>query len=380
MALPAVKKILIPAIICVGVLFLSFFLYIFISQRTAAIRLQAEIEADKNLARLIYHQTGIKIFGTINGEPFLEEDINVYRGELRAAVAAYFGRRYNISSMGASFWDTKYDGITPNEHKTNLAINDLKKNMVIIQQARIRGVDTPALYTDLEEERAEWNAPTDEIVYGPRTLERKEFLSYRITGITDALKMNLLENELAPTLAQLQTSYDTLAPHLRLAHFRAFGYRFHWGDDSDWARFAHLIEEVPVEDIALNEEISTAIINNIWQGVSPEEVVELLKPLYPQLKLDDDFSLYSRAISRAVEYDSTLSAILRDIDVGSFVPGPFYMPSLYLVTRKEGGGHMPFEEAPGLGRNKWINDQFDLFIAKKMQEARVTIFTEEDFQ
>ena len=380
MVKPIVKKLLIVAAICLGAVVLagSFVLYKSNAKKAAAEKLHAEqIAADKAAANRIYRQTGIKIPGTINGEPFFTEDLNVYRSELRAAVAAYYGQKYSISSMGASFWDTRYDGITPMEHMTNLAINDLKKNMVIIQQARIRGIDTPAAYSDLEEERAAWNAPTDEIVYGPKTLAPMEFISYRLTGITDALKTELLKNELAPTEAQLRSSYADLPPHLKIAPYRASGTRFTWGESSDWERRAQYLE-VSDSDKKYNEEVFAAVTGLLGQGFSAEQVVNALSDLYPRL-LHEEFSINSRAVSRAIEYDQALAENLREVKAGSCIPGPFDMPALYHISEKEGGAYYRFEEAPGLGRNKWINDQFELFIAQKIKEARVTLFSDEDF-
>ena len=378
MAKPVVRKLAIPAAICLCalVLALSFLLYKSAAQKAAAKKLLAEqIAADRAVAQKIYQQTGRKIFGTINGEPFFDEDLNVYRSELRAMVAAYYGRVYNISGMGAKFWDTKYDGTTPMEYMTNLAINDLKKNMVIIQQARIRGIDTPAAYSDFEKERAEWNAPTDEITYGPKTLAPAEFISYRIAGIIDDLKTELLKNELVPTETQLRAAYKDLPEHFKTIPYRVSGVCFTWGESTDWDRRAQYIE-VSDSDIKHNREICAAIENSLQSGLSAQEVAGTLSYLYPGLS-QEEFSINSGAISRAIEYDEALAEILGEAGKGSLVPAPFDMPALYCITEKKGGGFYQFEEAPELGRNKWINDQFDLFLSQKINEARVTLFTDE---
>ena len=316
----------------------------------------------------------------VNGEPFYQEDMSVYTSELRALVANHYGRRYNLNFMGADFWDTVFDdGLTPREFLNNWGLKDLSRNMVLIQQARLRGIDTPDTYSDLEIERINWNAPTDEIIYGPRTLGPAEYTSYRITGITNALKTELLSNELSPTDAQLRASYNELPQHFKRAPFTASGIRFFWtdGDPAVWERRAHVME-VSDSEKKHNEEVRIAIMNSIQQGLSAEIVVETLSNLYPDLK-QAEFTLNSRNVSRVIEYDQELAIILEEPPPGSFVPGPFDMPSLYYITAKEGGGFYRFEEAPGLGRNKWINDKFEIFLAQKIKEARVTLFTDEDF-
>jgi hypothetical protein len=73
-------------------------------------------------------------------------------------------------------------------------------------------------------------------------------------------------------------------------------------------------------------------------------------------------------------YEQARAAILENAAIGACVPGPEEGPELYYITGKEGGGYYSFEEAPGLGRNKWINDQFEAFLGKKIKEARITLF------
>jgi len=327
---------------------------------TAAKILKEGIAADKALAVRIFNETGIKIAGTVNGEPFLQEDLNVYMAEHRAAVASHFGRRYNITFMGASFWDTEYDGTTPREFLTSIARQELVKNMVLIQQARIRGIDTPDTYSDLEKEREVWNTPTDEIVYGPRTLGPAEYKSYRITGISNALKTNLLRNELSPTIAQLRASFDSLPDINKIADVFSGGIRFTWNAG-------------PFS----NEEVFASIENLLRQGLPPEEVVRNLS-MYPGLT-QEEFESDSRYVSREDPYEIELSNILREAPIGALVRGPEGWPSFYHVTHREGGGYYTFEEAPGLGRNKWINDQFEIFLEEKIKVSRITLFTDADF-
>ena len=171
----------------------------------------ADKSADEN-------QTERKVAGTINGEPFFQEDLNVYIAEFRAAVAAYYGQKYHLSGIEAGFWDTRFDGSTPREFLNRLALENLARNMTMIREARARGIDTPHTYSELEDERAAWNAPTDEIVFGPQTLAPAEYNSYRLTGISDALKTSLLQNELAPSPEQLAEAFESLPQEYKVSH------------------------------------------------------------------------------------------------------------------------------------------------------------------
>jgi len=325
---------------------------------SAAATLKKEIAADKALAEKIFLETGRKVFGTVNGEPFFYEDIAVFTIELRAAVAAHYWRKYNVSNMGADFWDTVYDGSTPREFLNKTALDELVRNMVLIQQARLRGIDTPAAYSDLETERAEWNTPTGDIIYGPQTLGPAEFNSYRITGITNELKRALLEKELSPTAQQLRAAFNSLDDSLKFDHFIAKGIRFFWNAGIPNQEIRALLEPPLLE-----------------KYFTPQEIVSRLSVLYPSLNMED-FEIDSRLVSREAHYDIELENILWEYGSSDLIfPAPFEHPSVYYVTSFEGGGTIAFEDAPGLGLTKWINDQFDVFMNGKVQEARVTLNT-----
>jgi hypothetical protein len=296
---------------------------------------------------------GKKAAGTVNGEPFFAEDVDVYAQEWRAAVAASYGKKYNLSGVGAKFWDTRYGNSTPRETMRKLALDELVRNMVLIQEARRRGIDTPASYHDLESEREEWNAPTDEIVYGPKTLASAEYNSYRITGIRDELKTALLKKELTPTAAQLREVFAALPDEMKMAPYRASGIRFKWnaGDPSP------------------KQQIRAALL----EGRTPEEVVRSLAGSVPGL-MQEDFAIESNYISKEDEYEQEIGYAMKDAVAGSIISGSGDPPELYYVTATEGGGILTFEQAPLLARNKWINDQFDHFLDKKVKSARIMFF------
>ena len=307
-----------------------------------------------NIADKTYN--GEKAMGTVNGEPFYQFDINVYAMELRAAVAGHYGRKYNLSGMGAGFWETPYEGQTPADFLQKQALNELVKSMVLIQEARKRGIATPAVYHDLETEREAWNTPTDEIVYGPRSLGPAEYNSYRISRIKDELMTNLLLGELAPTPEQLKASFNSLDDGLKTARLIITGVRFFWDEDAG-SRGA----------------IQSRLRQGIKNGEEPELLVKRLSDTIQGLSQEEmDFN--SRYVSKEDPYDQELTYILEDAAIGDFVPGPQDRPELYYIIKKEGGHIMQFEEAPGLGMNKWINDQFEIFLDKKIKAAKITLF------
>ncbi|MDR1787829.1 MAG: hypothetical protein LBR16_05195 [Treponema sp.] len=290
--------------------------------------------------------------GTVNGEPFFQRDIDVYAAELRAAVAQLYGRKYGLNGMGESFWKTEFDGVTPRQTLYDMALKDIVKNIVLMQEARKRGIDAPAAYSDLEAERAVRNAPTDEIVYGPKQLGSAEYNSYRLTTVTNELKTDLLKTDLAPTQKQLREAFESLPQGLRMAPFHVETAVFRW-DDS-----------VPGPDAR------RMLQAELRQGLSPEAVVEKLAPSIKGLS-QEEYVLDSRYISKEDPYEQALAGALEASVTGSCVPAPEGRSALYYVTLKEGGGPLTFEEGALLGRNKWINDQFEIWLEKRIKAARV---------
>ncbi|MDR0600028.1 MAG: hypothetical protein LBG84_08115 [Treponema sp.] len=303
-------------------------------------------------------QTGAssrKPAGTVNGDPFFQEDLDVYAAELRAGVAANYGREYGVSHMGAAFWDTKYGDSTPRETLYKLALERLIRNMVLLQEARGRGVDAPSSYRELESERENRNNPGGGMVYGPEELAPAEFNSYRIGGITDELKTILLKNELAPTARQLRGAFDSLPDEMKRAPYLVSGIRFYRADDP-----------APAGDAAASPgaaALKTALEKSLKE-LSPEEAAK-------NLRLSrEEFTIDSRYISKEDSRRRELAGLLENAVPGDIaaLPGG---SEWYYVIKKEGGGAFSFEEAPGLGISRWINDQFEIFLDQRVQAAKV---------
>jgi len=265
---------------------------------------------------------GRKPAGIVNRAPFFQEDLDIYAMELRAAVAVSYSRKYGIFGMGEDFWDTRYGAETPRETLNMMALGQLARNMVILEEARKRGLDAPGSYGALEAERAARNAAAEAggVVYGPLRAGPGEYASYRLTEVTNALKTALLQKELRPSEADLRAAYASLPEGLKTAPFTARGLR-------------------ATPDPA---------------GGAP---------------LEEPFEFSSAAMSREDPYQTALAAALEAARPGDTVAAPLGEPGWYRVEAKEGGHVMKFEEAPGLGRNKWINDRFEEFVRKRLGKA-----------
>ena len=350
------KNVKIYSVIVLIAAVLGFFVYHGIpawhSKRTLITLTAADMaQADK------YYYGGIKAIGMVNSDPFFQHDLDIFAAERRAAVAAHFGRIYNLHTMGAKFWQTDFDGQTPQQFLNNLALEDLVRRIVLLQEARKRGIDVPDLFHDFEAEREIWNAPTDDIIFGPKTLNPKEFINYRITGISNALKTVFLANELKPTAAQLRKTFNSLDEGQKKAPVIMSLCWFYWDENKEFS----------------NDTIRLLLEQGLNNGEDSDTLVNRLSGKIPGLE-KDEFILHNRLVSREDPYEQELWENLLEVGIGSLVSGPVDRPEAFLLLNREGGHIMSFEEAPGLARNKWINDQFELFLDKKTEEARVTLF------
>jgi hypothetical protein len=294
--------------------------------------------------------------GKINGEPFYAEELAMYADELRAAVAWEYSQKYHLDAVGARFWETRYDGVTPHETLNNRALAALVRNKVIMREARKHGITLSEDYRELMKELEDRNkkAAAGDIFYGPKSLDPMEYSSYRITEITDSLKFSLLQGELAPTETDLRRVFAELPEELKEKDYAASGFCFKWNEQE--------------EPISLVKELQEAI----QQGRSPEDTAAFLASGFPSLSWEE-FSLNSGVISKEDRHQQNLIRLLYPANIGDYILSPT-RNALYYITTKEGGGLFRYEEAPGLARNKWINDQFEIFVNKKIAAASITIY------
>lgn len=298
--------------------------------------------------------------GTVNGHAFYQEEMKLYQEQKRAAVAAEFSARYQLDSFGQSFWQTDFDGRTPEQALYEEALAALVRDKVIQQEAVSRGIPAPL---DFREMKKAWKLESDDRaqqtnnqspVYGPQGYSLFDFQQYLMTDTANQLKRFLLENEWKPDEQKIRDAFSRLPESMRKADFTASGYVFEWE---------------PLSDTPADEIIRKAV----QEGADPVELPALLRQELPHLQCEP-FSVSSHTIHR-----EDIAALSLAEELSGLAPGEFSQVTgtgrcrFYLVTEKEGGGLLTFDDAPEWGRNKWVNDQFEQLIAEQTEAAVVVL-------
>lgn len=302
---------------------------------------------------------GSEVLGTVNGDPFYREELLLYAERRRAAVSARYSRDYDLPGTGAGFWTGEYGGSQPVDTLLDEALQELVRDKVTQQECVRRGIVAPLDFLALEESlQAENDSRRETLdeggyVYGTTEYTLDQYSDYQMTMALDELKASLLEGSDAPDRQQLQAAFDSLDESLKRRDFSASGTAFFWQIDADLDRGA------------------AAILAALDAGADPDALPEQLA--------DDAPGLTVRAIeldTAQLSKDDTLGSHLTDVLFGIESGGSLAEVyngenALYVLDEKTGGGHYTFEEAPGLGENKYVNDACEALIDRLAGEAQV---------
>lgn len=299
-------------------------------------------------AGLIKAKANTEIYGYVNGMPFYKEEYLLYEERYRAIIAGMISQKYDVSSSEKSFWEMKFDGLTPEEMLRSRALEDLIEDKVIQQEAIKRGITAPADFKQLKR-----SMEGQKSSFGPIERSAMEHSRYLTELAVDDLKGILLKTELLPEKEDLERAFDSLSLEIKKRDFTVVGVRFQWPDTE--------------------KEIDKEIKEGLRQGEDPEEIFFKLIDFCPEIKMEE-FILDTREIHREDTDSIQLSDLLFPLSQGeTLLIESNQELRLYCIVKKEGGGYFTYEEAPKLGENKWINDQFERYIEQRVGEAEVKL-------
>lgn len=282
--------------------------------------------------------TGAGAAGTVNGVPVCYEELRQYAEAQRATVAYAFSQQHGIASMGDDFWDTDYDGATPRAALYDAALAALVRDKVIQKEAANRGIIAPLDYNELLK-AAQADA---------QGLSPAEYLNRQMGFVEDELKTHMLQNDYAPTEADLAAAFGTLPAELMEAHFTAQGYQVTWESEAaeaDAERMAALLAE-PGGEAALLEEF-------------PDAAVE-------------PFSFYTAEIHREDVATIELAEQLRGQQPGFYVLNERYGSHVMAyLTQLEDDAPPAVEDVPRYAETEWINTQYDALVEQLVRQAEV---------
>ncbi|MFV0412867.1 MAG: hypothetical protein ACK5L3_06280 [Oscillospiraceae bacterium] len=307
-----------------------------------------------SLAAALLFGPGQNVAARVNGLPIYRQELAMYAAERKAALAAEFAAQQGLESFGSAFWDTEYGGQTPREALLNAALEDAVRAKVIQQQAALRGITAPADFREveaaLEQENQARSAKEGLSAYGPSSMSLYEYNAYLMAQTENDLKTALLNGELAPTEEEQRAAFYTLPETLRYTGYEATGWQIStFGEGGNWRQF-------------LQQQLEKA---------TPEEAVAALQAEYPGIACLP-FSMVSGEVHREDIYRQSLQEVLYPARAGQLLAG-IEEGEYFLVGWKAGGELLTYEQAPGLGRNKYINDTFEAFVHQKTEEAEVVV-------
>lgn len=285
-----------------------------------------------------------KIAGQVNNSSVYYDEIQMYANENKNLVIDDFSKQYNLDMIGEKFWDTEYGETTPRDVLYEKAVDTLVRNKVIQQQAVERGIVAPESYLEMVKALPAEGAGE----YGPAEMGVGEYNTYLMSFVEDDLKAKLLE-EFSPTVEQERESFALLPDSVKRTDFAMKGYVVTAENSS-----------VSVKD-SLQELLS--------QGNSFDKSINVLQQDIPSIEVTP-FEFDSAEIHREDISGGEKSEVLSGLEVGAVAEKD---GKVYFVTEKEGGELLTYEQAPNLGRNKWINDAFEKFIEEKVQHATVQL-------
>lgn len=298
--------------------------------------------------------------GSVNGKKISSEELQMYAEGERALVAAEYSEKYQLPGFGKSFWNTDFDGHTPNETLLDRTMEKLVYFKVLAQECERKKITVPRDYEQLvqemsaENERRKQAAQRGEVVYGILEYTEGQYHDYVMTTARTQLMENLLQNELAPSEEQLRQAYEKLDDSYKHRDFSCTGYEIRW---------------MPKQDLDKTAEHICAV----FMEKGPEQAKKLLDGQIEGLSITP-FSLDTKTVHREDTPSIRLAELLFDVAAGECSPlTEEDLPTLYYIEQKEGGGLLSFEEAPRLATNQYINDAFEQFISTKTAEAKVVL-------
>lgn len=301
--------------------------------------------------------SGSAVLGTVNGDPFYRDELLMYAGRHRAGISARYSREYDLPGTGEHFWTTEYGGTLPVDALLDAALQELVQEKVTQQECVRRGIVAPLDFLSVEQslqaenENRQSTLAAGGHVFGTTQYTLDQYSDYLMTMAEDDLKASLLEGEDAPGEQQLRAAFDSLDEGLKRKDFSAAGYAFYWDADASLDAGAE------------------ALTQALEGGADPQALPEQLAGSLPGLGVTA-IDLDTRQVSKDDTMGSHLTDVLFSMEEGGSLAELYNgYNNLYYLTEKSGGGYYTYEEAPGLGENKYVNDTFDALVERLAGEA-----------
>lgn len=143
----------------------------------------------------------------VNGETVTQEEFDYFKARKRADVINYYISEFN-AKVDEDFWQTDFNGITPEKDLEGRAISECIKAKVQLVLCRENGIYDDISFVGLRQRAENFNSQDKSGAIGLKTIEIDTFYTYYIeTGVIE-LKNILGEKELSPTEEEINACLE----------------------------------------------------------------------------------------------------------------------------------------------------------------------------
>lgn len=143
----------------------------------------------------------------VNGETVTKEEFDYFKARQRANVINYYISAFD-AAVDEDFWQTDFNGTTPEKDLENRAINECIKAKIQLVLCRENGIYDDISFVGLRQRAENFNSQDKSGAIGLKTIDMSAFYTYYIdTGVME-LKNILGEKELAPTEEEINACLE----------------------------------------------------------------------------------------------------------------------------------------------------------------------------
>ena len=130
----------------------------------------------------------------VNGAEITQDEIDFFKARERAAIISEFSSEYNVSDF-STFWETEYDGVTPQEALEKRALQSAAEAKVKLLEMKKRGIYDEITWDFFRKMAEEYNR-THEVTstVGLKSIDMSSFYIYYLSTGEIELKKALRED------------------------------------------------------------------------------------------------------------------------------------------------------------------------------------------
>lgn len=313
----------------------------------------------------------------VNGSPIAVKDFKSELDRQRASIIDSFRRMYG-AKYGGHFWETEYNGETPETAAKKRALNEIVRFKVELELAKQHGLVQGTSYDDLQREMDKENGQREgslkahQPIYGPVRLDESAFRNVYISKLRNNPKEMLSESELKASDEDLKRHYEQVKETLFVSEDRvqfqkiSISYRDaqHSNDDQQnqaAKKRMNSIRQLAVQGKMMSEAVKALQIENDGNKVRYTEE-ELNTSTAGSYYKSQPMLFY--VIAGGLKADE-ISSVFDEAILGEYV--------FIKITEREAVGYKNFDGNESVVRKSYLDSAYTDYVDKLAAEARVEI-------